>query len=557
MKDENLSNLSNNKRINNLLTDILKKLKGFLEEQASNINELTSIGKAMSSEQNTAIILEKILMLALRFTGADGGTLYLISSDERELVFHVVYNNSLNIHIGGSSKNRGNIPNVSLYKDDGSLNLTNVSAYVANTGEIVNISDVYNAKGFNFQGTKSFDESLKYRSRSMLVIPMRDHDDNIIGVLQLINAIDPETREIIPFSPEVKDMASSLASQAAVMLTQQRLIHEMRELFESFIRAIATAIDEKSKYTGGHIQRVAELTMMIADTINESGDGYFSSVRFTEDELEELRIASWMHDTGKIVTPEHIIDKSSKLETLFDRIELIKTRWQVICLQKKLNAVNEKFQMVKENGNEAEFKKIDEKYSKEIKTLESYFNLINEINKGGEFLDQDKIKILNEISCMKYSDEQCEYPFLDSDELSNLCIRKGTLTPSERERINDHVKMTIKILEKLPWPKKLSNIPSIVGAHHEKLDGTGYPKGLKGENISMQARILAIADVFEALTAPDRPYKNPMPLSQALKIMDFMAKDNHIDENILKLFTAKEIYKNYAKKYLKESQIDI
>lgn len=559
MKDHEekcVTNLSSNKRINHLLTDIFHKLKGFLEEQARNINQLTAIGKAMSAEQNIAVILEMILKQARRFTAADGGTLYLVSPDEKSLVFHVVHNETLHVHIGGSSGKEVTLPNVALFTADGTENATNVSAYVANTGEIVNIPDVYHAKGFNFEGTQKFDASLNYRSRSMLVIPMKDHEDTVIGVLQLINATDPLTGEIIPFSPEVTDMASALASQAAVMLTQQQLIREMKELFESFIRAIATAIDEKSKYTGGHIQRVAELTMMIAHAVNETDEGPCRDIRFSEEELEELRIAAWMHDTGKIVTPEFVVDKSTKLETVFDRIELIKTRWQAARLARRLAAEKQKLSLVGQHPDIENAETVDRACDEDITMLDSLLELIVESNKGGEFLQQEKIDKLNEIAGMTYTENQTRYPFLTPDELFNLSIQKGTLTEAERETINSHVLMTSKILAKLPWPKKLSNVPSIAGAHHEKLDGTGYPDGITAEGISMQARIMALADVFEALTAPDRPYKSPMPLSQALNILGFMAKDNHIDKNILDLFISTKVYKQYAEKHLASTQID-
>lgn len=549
--------LSSNRRINNLLTDIFNKLKSFLEEQARNINELASIGKAMSAEQNIAVILEMILKQARSFTSSDGGTLYLVSPDEKELVFHVVHNDTLDVFIGGSSGKAVTLPNVALFTADGRQNTTNVSAYVANTGKIVNIPDVYHAKGFNFEGTKKFDVSLGYRSKSMLVIPMRDHEDALIGVLQLINARDPATDEIIPFSPEVVDMASALASQAAVMLTQQRLINEMKQLFESFIRAIATAIDEKSKYTGGHVERVAELTMMIAHKINETPEGPCSLVSFSDDELEELRIAAWMHDTGKIVTPEYVIDKSTKLETVFDRIELIKARWEIIRLNKLLMAEKKKFQMVFEHADAKHVREIEDNAKNEIKELDMLLDFIVSVNVGSEFLQQEKLEKLQNIAKMKYSYGDTERPYLSSDELFNLSIRKGTLTEKEREIINSHVLMTIKILEKLPWPKKLSNVTAIAGSHHEKLDGSGYPNGLSADLIIMQSRILALADVFEALTAPDRPYKTPMTLSKALRIMHFMAKDEHIDKDILELFINSGICRQYSLKYLRESQMDI
>lgn len=548
---------SSNPRIDNLLGNIVKQLTPFLEEQAQNINELIAIGRALSAQQDTAVTLEMILSQARRFTIADGGTLYLLNRDGNELVFHVVHNDTLNIHMGGTSGNPITLPNVPLLREDGSPNHANVSSFVANTGEVVNIPDVYEAKGFNFEGTKKFDASLKYRSKSMLVIPMRDHEDEIIGVLQLINAKDTGTKETIPFSSDTVEVAMALASQAAVVLTQQRLIRELKELFESFIQAIATTIDEKSKYTGGHIERVAKLTMMIAQKVNETKEGPLRDVQFTQNEMDELRIAAWMHDTGKITTPEFVVDKANKLETVFDRIELIKTRWQAIQLACRLEAEKAKFAMVKEAADPEKLKEIDAACERDMQKLNSDLVFLTDINQGGEFMAEDKLNRLDTIARGRYREDGRGHSLLNEDEVYNLGIPKGTLTEEERNIINNHALMTIKILDNLPWPKKLANVPHIAGAHHEKLDGSGHPMGLSGDQINLQSRILAVADVFEALSAKDRPYKKPMPMSQAIKILNFMVKDNHVDKNLVDLFINSGLHIEYAKKFLDPSQIDI
>ncbi|HEB84467.1 MAG TPA: GAF domain-containing protein [Bacteroidetes bacterium] len=548
---------SDDPRINQLLSRVIQELRSFTEEQADHIKDLAAIGRAMSAERDPERILEMILTQARRFTAADGGTLYLRTDDEKELAFHVLHNDTLKSYMGGTSGNPVTLPNVPLYDENGEPNHANVSAHVAVSGETVNIPDVYEAEGFNFDGPKKFDEMMGYRSMSMLVVPMRDHEDEIIGVLQLINAKDPESGESIPFSPDLVEMTEALASQAAVVLTQQRLIQDLKNLFESFIKAIATAIDEKSKYTGGHITRVAELTMMIAEKINEVDEGPFADVHFNRDELEELRIAAWMHDTGKITTPEYVVDKSNKLETIFDRIDLLRTRWDVIRLARELEVEREKGGAGAKGAGAKRVKEAEEKLAADLAAMGEDLAFLERTNTGGEFMADDKIERLQAIAARTYGVDGETHPFLTDDEVYNLSIRKGTLTAEEREIINNHAMMTIKILNELPWPKKLRRVPEFAGAHHEKLDGSGYPLGLTADQISLQARIMAVADIFEALSAKDRPYKKPMPLSQAIKILGFMVKDNHIDKDVVDLFIDSGLVHEYAERFLSPEQVDI
>lgn len=548
---------SENPRINSLIESLVRELRQFTEEQARQISDLVEIGTALSAERDLKRVLEMILTQARRFTNADGGTLYLVTDDEKELAFHVLHNETLNSFQGGTSGNEVTLPNVPLYDDIGEPNHANVSAHVALSGELVNIPDVYEAEGFNFEGTKKFDAALKYRSKSMLVVPMRDHEGEIIGVLQLINAKDKDG-ETVAFPPEQEGMIHALASQAAVALTQQRLIFDLKNLFESFIKAIATAIDEKSKYTGGHIARVTELTMMMANMLNEWEEGPYAKTTLNVDQLEELRIAAWMHDTGKITTPEYVVDKSNKLETVFDRIDLVKTRFQAIELERKVHAYEKLIEELEDKVDPRRLEEIRAAVDGDIETLQDDYEFLATTNTGGEFLADEKIERLQHIAERTFApDGDGEQNFLTKDELYNLSIRKGTLTDEEREIMNNHATMSIKILNELPWPKKLRDVPPIAGAHHEKLDGTGYPLGLKGDEISLQARIMAVADVFEALSAKDRPYKDPMPLSQAIKILGFMVKDEHLDGEIVQMFIKSGLVFDYANKYLDKKQRDI
>ena len=548
---QNIGKFSENSRINIVIENILDELCPFLEEQAREISELTAIGKALGTGKDIRALLKMILSIARRFSRADGGTLYLIDSQKKKLDFHVFHNDSLNID---EEAGRIDLPGVPLYQEDDTPNLSNVSSYVFHTGEIVNIEDVYKTSQFQFNGTRKFDEALHYRSKSMVVIPMRNHEDDIIGVLQLINSRDPSSLKIIPFSKDVQEKAAALAGQASVILTQQRLIVEMKALFEAFIKAIAVSIDEKSKHTGGHIQRVTELCMMIAEKINEDNT-LFNHIHLSDDQMDELRIAALMHDTGKITTPDHIIGKSSRLETVFDRIELIRMRWELFKANQKLTAAQEKLSLLDQADKQEEMLRIDAICTRKIEVLETEMMTLSHINSTREALDQglvDELEGINEKSC-----EISKLPYLTEDEFENLCIIKGTLTSKEREIINGHARLTEKILNKLPWPKKLSNIPSIAGAHHEKLDGSGYPLHLDRENINTQARVLAIADIFEALCAVDRPYKKPMTLSETVTVLRQMSKNQLIDKDIVKLFIESGGHIEYAKRHLSPDQIDL
>lgn len=519
------------------------------------IQDLSKIGAALSAERNLPKLLEMILEEARHFTNADGGTLYMMNDDERSMRFEIVQTGSLNIRMGGTSGNSIDWYPVRLYLQDGTPNHAMVSAHVALTGEVVNIPDVYDVKGFDFTGTRAFDSKTGYRSKSMLVVPMRNHEDEIIGVLQLLNAVDPVTGETVPFTQADQSLIISLASQAAVAITNTRLIHDLEQLLESFIQVIAAAIDEKSPYTGGHIERVANLTMLIAENINRIDYGVYAPLQLNQDALKELRIASWMHDIGKITTPEYVVDKSTKLETIYDRINTVRTRFEVLKRDAKIELLEHQLKIARGESLENS-ESLEEHYRVKIKNIEEDLAFLETANIGGEFMAPDKQERVRAIAAQKIKMGNQLRDLLDENEVTNLCIPRGTLTDEERNIINNHVVVTIKMLEKLPYPKKLRRVPEYAGGHHEKLDGTGYPNHLKEEQLSPQARIMALADIFEALTARDRPYKKGKTLSEAMKIMSFMAKDKHIDPELFKIFVKEKLYLKYAEENMDPSQID-
>ncbi|MFQ6604646.1 MAG: HD domain-containing phosphohydrolase [Fidelibacterota bacterium] len=541
-----------------LAPDPLKQYIQYLESQ---IERFSEIGLALTKEKNMDCLLEMILLEAKRITNADGGTLYMMTDDHR-LKFEIMMTDSLNYHMGGTTGNDIPFYPVRLYDEDGKPNTTMIAAYVGLTGETVNIDDAYEAEGFDFSGTKMFDEKTGYRSKSFLTVPLKNHQDEIIGVLQLLNATDPVTGETISFSERVQVLVEGLAGQAAVVITNKNLIKDLETLFESFIKLIASAIDAKSPYTGGHCERVPEITLMLAEAVNKTKEGPLADVHFTENQMYELKIAAWLHDCGKVTTPEYVVDKSTKLETIYDKIHTVETRFEVLIRdveirrQKALMKLY-KNQTLSDKNRNREIRKVNAHYRDLTRQIRSDLAFLQEANIGGEFMSQDKKDRVSRIARQyQWKLNGKRIPVLDEEEVYNLHIARGTLTHEERKVINSHITQTIRMLNQLPYPKHLRNVPEYAGGHHEKLDGTGYPQGLTRDEMSVQARIMAIADIFEALTARDRPYKKGKTLSQALKILGFMRNDAHIDPDLMDIFIKEKIYLDYAKKHMNASQVD-
>jgi len=546
--------------IGKLLETVPSNLRGYIDSLQNQISNMSAIGLALSKEKDMDKLLEMILLEAKRISNADGGTLYMMTDDQR-LKFSIMITDSLNIHMGGTSGKEIPFYPVKLYMDDGQPNKTMIAANAGLTGDTINIPDAYKAKGFDFSGTKAFDEKTGYRSKSFLTVPLKNHEDEIIGVLQLLNAQDIKTKKVIPFSDSVQKSVEALSSQAAVAITNKNLIKDLEVLFESFIKLIASAIDAKSPYTGGHCSRVPEITMMLAESVNEINDGPFAGIQFTDKEMYELKIAAWLHDCGKVATPEAVVDKGTKLETIYDRIHTVATRFEVLKRDEEIKYLKKQLKIQKddsliENQKKEALKKARTLYLKRIKQQEDDKSFIEESNIGGEFMSQDRKDRVNKIASYRWKDNGSPKPFFSEDEIYNLCISRGTLTPEERKIINDHIVVTIDMLEQLPYPKHLRNVPEFAGGHHEKLDGTGYPKGLNHSEMSVQAKIMAIADIFEALTARDRPYKKGKTLSQAMRILGFMKNDAHIDTELFEVFVKEKIYLKYAESFLDPEQID-
>jgi len=549
-----------NTQVAKYLSEAPAAVKTYIKDLEQQILNLANIGLALSKEKDMNRLLEMILLEAKRIANSDGGTLYMMTDDGR-LRFEIMMTDSLDFHMGGTSGKDIPFYPVKLYTDEGEPNKSMIAAYVGLTGETVNITDAYKAKGFDFSGTKMFDEKTNYRSKSFLTVPLKNHEDEIIGVLQLLNAQAQKSKKIISFTSEIQKMVEALASQAAVAITNKNLIKDLENLFESFIKLIASAIDAKSPYTGGHCARVPEITMMLAEAVQQTKDGPFADVAFSEKEMYELKIAAWLHDCGKVATPEFVVDKSTKLETIYDRVHELETRFGILRRDEEIKRLKKELKFERDDSLPLEekaerVKDLQRGYRKTLRHLKSDLEFVKESNVGGEFMSGDKKDRVHQIANYRWKPNGKVENFLSENEVYNLTIPRGTLTPEERKVINDHIVVTINMLEELPYPKHLQNVPEFAGGHHEKLDGTGYPMGLMKDEMTVQARIMAIADIFEALTAKDRPYKKGKTLSQAMRILGFMKNDAHIDVDLFDIFVKEKIYLQYAEEFLDPEQID-
>ena len=513
-----------------------------LEGLLNRLNDLNAIGASLSSERNINKLLESILGAAMKITNADAGTLYLLDAEKQVLTFEILHNHSLGIRMGGTSGEAIPFYPIHLLGKDGQPNHAMVVSHAALSGETVNIPDAYIAAGFDFSGTKNFDAKTGYRSRSFLAVPMRDHEHEVIGVLQLINALD-EAGGVQQFSEDDQKLLESLASQAAIAISNRRLISQLEELFESFIKLINTAIDDKSPYTGGHCARVPVLTMMLAEAASRTESGILKDFKLTDQDRYELKMAGLLHDCGKITTPVHVVDKATKLHTLFDRIRLIDTRFEVLKRDARIAML--------------EGRRTRDEYDAFIAQLDDDREFLRRSNIGGEKMSDADVGRVQRIAARRWCNAAgVEEDFLSADELENLTIRAGTLTAAEREIINHHIVVTIKMLESLPWPRHLKRVPEYAGGHHERMDGKGYPRGLTREQMSVQARLMGIADIFEALTAKDRPYKEGKTLTESLTILGKFKENGHIDPELFDVFIREKVYLDYARQFLAPEQID-
>lgn len=575
-----------------------------LEVAQTKLEKLVGLGIALSAEKDSNTLMEKILMGAKDLTNADGGTLYIRTEDET-LRFQILRNDTLKVAVGGASGELPQIPAVPLRDAAGQPNTKNVVSYCVNTEKTVNIADAYDSAQFDFSGTKVFDERNGYRSQSFLTVPLKPRGGDIIGALQLINARVPGSGEIIPFDPGIQSFVEALAAQAATALYNRQLLDAQEELMDSMIKIIAGAIDAKSPYTGGHCERVPELALMLAEEAGKVETGPLADFGFrTDEEWREFKIGAWLHDCGKVVTPEYVVDKATKLETIYNRIHEVRTRFEVLLRDAMIDYLRG---LIAGQEDEATLRaRLEERQAR----LREDFAFIADCNVGGEFMAPEKVERLKQIGQQEWTrtlddrlglshEELKRFPadapalpvqekLLDDKpwhiiprppggldryeglgfqvripealynfgEVYNLSVSRGTLSEEERFKINEHIMQTIAMLEGLPFPKHLKRVPEYAGTHHETMIGTGYPRRLDAGALSVPARIMAIADIFEALTASDRPYKKAKSLSESVKILSFFKKDKHIDGDLFDLFLTSGVYRRYAERFLLPEQMD-
>ncbi len=492
------------------------------------LTDLNEIGISLSSEHDLSVLLNKILKEARKITNSEAGSLYIIK--ENKLSFEVTQNDYIDRRDGPDKETFQSfiLP----------LSTQSISGYVALTGETLNIEDVYKIPdecpySFNIE----VDKKTGYRCKSMLVVPMKNEKDEIIGVLQLINSLDPQGK-ITTYDKDDEQVVLSLASQAAVSICNTFLIIEIKNLLSSLVEYSSSLIDARSSHTAGHSQRVALYTMEIAKAINKQKEGPFSSIKFSPEEIDELRFSAYLHDIGKIGVPEMILDKKNKLSD--EHIELIKQRFD--CIKALYESSYYRAQSGKKPLPGMEINS-QEELQKKIAEIDLDFKMIKKINIPDIYRSRDA-KRIKKISEKKYIDLDGNVKnYLTTFEAENLAILQGNLTDKEREEIKNHINHTINILSKIPFPKDLKNVPFYAGAHHERLDGSGYPKGLNSKDLPLQCRILALVDFYEALTAPDRPYRKPMSREEALEILKEEVYKDHCDQSLVEIIEKENLLK--------------
>lgn len=480
------------------------------------IENLLNVGIALSAEKEHNKVLEMILTEARRITRADAGTLYLYENNH--LAFSFIQNETMDIYQGGDG-DKLDLPPLTVSKD-------NVAGYTALTKSVVNIADVYHTDDFNFSGPKKYDSITGYKTTSMLVAPMVDHEEKVVGVLQLINARS-EKGEVIPFASYYEKVIASLASQAAISVTNIRILQEVKNLLRGLVESMATAVDSRTPYNASHTLRITRLARKMIDVINSINKGVLAEEYFDKKREEQLVMSAWLHDIGKISVPLAVMDKSCRLE---GRLELVLQRFDYIDVLLQKDLLQYKIEQQDKKNKIVELQK-------KLQLLEEARKLVICANRGDTFIDEDLTEQLKHIGSQTYVDSKghsCKW--LTDDELEALLVKRGTLTSAERKTIEDHVNIAVRILQAIPFPEKLNDVSKYVSMHHEYLDGSGYPQGLKGEEIPLEARILAIADIFDALVASDRPYKKAKPVEIALKILDSMVEEGKLDRELMYIF---------------------
>ncbi len=527
-----------------------KHARQMAADRARELAELTSIGVALSQERDLNTLLEMILTQARRLTNSDAGSLYLVEKDEDNVPSRLRFAMAQNY----------TLPNLPFRSSTVAIDHASLSGYVAATGEPLVIGDVYLLPDdVSYRQNRSFDEKVGYRTKSMLVLPMKSHRDEIVGVLQLINrkrtadtrlsSAEVVDRDVLTYDEQCVELTSALASQAAVAIENGKLYEDIERLFEGFVTAAVTAIESRDPTTSGHSSRVATLTVGLAEVVDRATDGPYTAVKFTREQLRELRYAGLLHDFGKVGVREQVLVKQKKLYPA--DLELIRNRFQLLLQRTDLDFERERAEYVLAHGNQSyehAIGRLDAARGEQKAELVRFLDAIVRANEP-TVLPEGSFEALQEINRRSFTDfEGRERPLLEDHELQFLMIRKGNLDDRERREIESHVTHTYRFLEQIPWTRELRHIPRIAYGHHEKLNGRGYPNQVLAAAIPVQTRMMTISDIFDALTATDRPYKRAVPTDRALDILNMEAKDGMLDRALLDAFIEARVFDVLMKK---------
>lgn len=471
-----------------------------------NFKDILNVGIQLTVEKDGNKLLNTIVEKGMQITNCDASTLYLYEDDV--LKFRIMRTVSQNVCRGKDGEEITDIPPVP-FKEE------NVCAYTAIHRKVVNIEDVYNSDEFDFSGPKRYDAMTGFRTQSMLVIPVENNTGELIGVLQMMNAQD-EDGNVIPFDPQYEIIIRSLGSLAAIELTNIQYVQEIKEQLHSFVEAMATAIDERTPYNGSHTRKVAEYATVLARKINEKYQLGETEEFFDDDRMERLQLAALLHDIGKMIIPRSVMNRATRLDgdmaTLEDRIALLKCYYEIDYLKQKIT---------------------EQEYTEKETLLDDIIEFVHRIDSVG-FLQEEDFNRVQELATMYYEKQDGEKVYYITErERVCLSVRKGTLTDEDRKIMESHVTMTAKILSKVHFNKNYLDVPRWAAEHHEYLNGSGYPNHISGEQLDVETRILAIADIYDALTASDRPYKPPMPKAKACAILHSMVEEGKLEERFV------------------------
>ena len=513
-----------------------------LEDAEREREQLNEIGVALSSQRDIQALLNLILAKAREITRADAGSLYLIEDQgegKRHLRFMLTQNDSVEFPFKEFI--------LPLAEDS-------MAGYTALRGEVLNFADAHSLPPeLPFHFNDRYDRESGYRTRSLLTLPMRNAKSEVLGVLQLINSKrNPVERlrseadvakQVQPFHPRSVRLALSLASQAAVAYENRKLYNDIQTLFEGFVSAAVTAIEQRDPTTSGHSLRVATYTEGLAAIVDRTESGPYGAARFDPEQMKEIRYAALLHDFGKVGVREDVLVKAKKLYPL--QMDLVKQRFDYIRKEMEANMVRRKLQVFLERDRGdalAEIARLSEDFDQRVARLQDYFDFVREVNEP-TLMEQGEFRKLREIAQQYFVDTAgVEKPYLNSDEMRLLSIPRGSLDASERQQIESHVIHTFNFLSQIPWTKELQRVPQIARAHHEKLNGQGYPYKLRGDEIPLPTKMMTICDIFDALTAADRPYKRAVPIDRALDILDDCVRANEIDSDLFRLFRESKVY---------------